>query len=89
MLWTIPSGGMCLDLASGARRPLAGGGLRVEARRAKTRRALCRGLVYDSRRPCRGGLELATRLLNMRASGEIHITRLNPQKRKSPDESGL
>ncbi len=37
-------------LASGARRPEAGG-VRMEARRAKTRRAFGRGLVHDSRPP--------------------------------------
>ena len=36
--------------ASGARRPKAGG-VRMEARRAKTRRAFGRGLVHDSRPP--------------------------------------
>ena len=39
--------------ASGARRPKAGG-VRMEARRAKTRRAFGRGLVHDSRPPYGG-----------------------------------
>ena len=45
--------------ASGARRPKAGG-VRMEARRAKTRRAFGRGLVHDSRPPD-GGTPMARR----------------------------
>nr|ATB51874.1 hypothetical protein [Pseudomonas putida] len=48
--------------ASGARRPKAGG-VRMEARRAKTRRASGRGLVHDSRPPD-GGTPVARWLVS-------------------------